>query len=1263
MNKRICVTGITCLALSLLVCFGLQAQMVPNTPSPGNVVPPSPTAASLGKYGAIPVSTYTGIPNISVPVYTIQSGSLTLPISLSYHASGIRVSEEASWVGLGWSLFSGGTVTRSIRGLDDFHELTGVGYPDYVFPLAIDEFNNYEPSSAAPWNELSFLRDVNAGIKDPEPDIFYYNFDGHSGRFTIAQRSNSADPYEFNIESQEKIKIELYQEGTDKVWIFTTIDGKKYRFKTPEKIKTYSYSISGIEPSPDLISSTSEPVKRTSTWYLDEMTAPDGNAIFFEYTAPSETGTVPCASRSESRSHLLYTQINGSYGCSPESPSSHMYYTSHNVVFDVYLKRISFSNGQIVFETSARNDIKPISPTSLPQKLDKVLIYKKNGESFEQIKSVNFTYDYFMNFDPNLNYNIGNYSYNYSKTYSSKRLKLLKVTEKNGSSEMPPTSFEYITTNYAAGDIPDKYSKSQDYWGYFNNALNTTVTDQFSSAGSVSTLLPSYTDLERNVLYNGANRAPDNLQMQLGTLSKITYPTGGSTEFRYGINEYGNFPPEYVAIAHNEFALAYGNQVNPFEEPAFQFWDPDLTELPPSVIQFTLPKTTTVSLTIIVGYSYLWDCENYPSWDQPSVGIRSVGTTPSFNYATTGNLQCYSNTTVSKSIVLPAGTYELVSSAADGVLNYVTVSWLKQTQTPVQLPSKKGGGLRVESVIDYDGLNHDNDIITTYKYTHTTGGVEKTSGVLMSPIFNEYKNTLYRSMSCSNGGVYYTSTYLNRSSESVIPLGSSAQGKTIGYSSVTVSHGSGGVNGKSVFTYRNEPERLVTEAFPTFPTTPNPSNGLLLSQTDYKYNPNISQNEPFQKVKELTREYVHETNYRKVTKGLKCQGCEFIYDNQMNGYAYIPIVKFYDNLSEWWHLSKETIRQYNSQDENSFMTTTSDYFYENPSHLQLTKSITETSKGKITTVLKYPLDYGNITSLDEISAGIAGLKENHILNPVVEKAVYHSDENGNNSRLTEAIFTAYNGRYPTKVFAADIKTPVTNFVSSSVQGGAVVKDPRFTPRLFFDHYGDFSNIVQLHKYGEYSRSYIWDITSSYPTAEVINAEVDDIAYTSFEKNDARYFWSFTGASYNNMAVTGKQSILMAGGTITGPPISASKKYIVSYWTTSPNSFLIAGTQGNAIKGVTKGGWTYFTHIITGQTGVTVLGTGNIDELRLYPEGAQMKTYTYDPLIGMTSETDPTGRTIYYEYDSFNRLKLQKDEQGNILKKYCYNYAGQPIDCN
>ncbi len=52
------------------------------------------------------------------------------------------------------------------------------------------------------------------------------------------------------------------------------------------------------------------------------------------------------------------------------------------------------------------------------------------------------------------------------------------------------------------------------------------------------------------------------------------------------------------------------------------------------------------------------------------------------------------------------------------------------------------------------------------------------------------------------------------------------------------------------------------------------------------------------------------------------------------------------------------------------------------------------------------------------------------------------------------------------------------------------------------------------------------------------------------------------------------------------------------------------------------------------------------------------TFTYKPLIGLTSQTDPAGRKTSYEYDDFGRLKLVKDLQGNIVKKMEYHYAGQ-----
>ncbi len=61
---------------------------------------PSPNAASLGVYANYPVGNFTGVPEINIPLYEINEGGYKLPISLSYNASGIKVDDVASWVGL-----------------------------------------------------------------------------------------------------------------------------------------------------------------------------------------------------------------------------------------------------------------------------------------------------------------------------------------------------------------------------------------------------------------------------------------------------------------------------------------------------------------------------------------------------------------------------------------------------------------------------------------------------------------------------------------------------------------------------------------------------------------------------------------------------------------------------------------------------------------------------------------------------------------------------------------------------------------------------------------------------------------------------------------------------------------------------------------------------------------------------------------------------------------------------------------------------------
>ena len=96
------------IVLLLSTCFAF-AQELPQ------VVPLSPEASSIFKFNETPVSLYNGTHNTGIPLLEINSGGVSIPISLSYSSRGIQVSETASRVGMGWTLNYGGMISRQIR--------------------------------------------------------------------------------------------------------------------------------------------------------------------------------------------------------------------------------------------------------------------------------------------------------------------------------------------------------------------------------------------------------------------------------------------------------------------------------------------------------------------------------------------------------------------------------------------------------------------------------------------------------------------------------------------------------------------------------------------------------------------------------------------------------------------------------------------------------------------------------------------------------------------------------------------------------------------------------------------------------------------------------------------------------------------------------------------------------------------------------------------------------------------------------------------
>ena len=156
----------------------------------------APTQWSFYKFIEQPVGLYRGAVSVDIPLFTLRDGEVELPITLRYNTSGIKVSEEASWVGLGWNLDVAGYLTCNV--------VDGYDYKDDTFD-SLFKSRYYPASHGYVYEHGSQFEDMSDWLSNPwfsqdmdhyhwgklSPDVYYFSYPGGAGRYVIDWRDGS----------------------------------------------------------------------------------------------------------------------------------------------------------------------------------------------------------------------------------------------------------------------------------------------------------------------------------------------------------------------------------------------------------------------------------------------------------------------------------------------------------------------------------------------------------------------------------------------------------------------------------------------------------------------------------------------------------------------------------------------------------------------------------------------------------------------------------------------------------------------------------------------------------------------------------------------------------------------------------------------------------------------------------------------------------------------------------------------------------------
>jgi len=1206
--------------------------------------------------GLAQVSLQTGSANFSIPIQSWQDSRsrLSAAITLDYSSGmGLKVDEIASNVGQGWNLTMGGVIIRMQVGQPDDQKPKDGPYTDITKYPPGYLYNPAAISSGCP-NALKtyplfgsqnvLYKNDNVTEADREQDYFAFQFNGRSGMLLLGKMTSSTGGNAVFI-GDTKLKgwYDVDEAGAAAQNLRTTIsaihiqdeNGLIYTFQDKGITKVmklhsctnvYDYYYNGVVPveiappthqpwnvyfetAQDEIADADNPYM-VGSWYLSNVKDPlTGRVITYSYHSEAMDNFCGTSLRG-------FITINGGYvqvGSSIQGVVSNGPYVlvtmNRSKSTTPVLDQVTYPDGTTVNMVygAARTDLQG----------DNMLTNIKIAFQGRPAGQFDFSQSYMIRNQVRQPAN--------QEEWVDGRLCLLSVTKHgaDGLGQQSLYSFTYnLGTDNTENCVPPNYSEVRDIFGYYNgntrtghdhNNGNPIVPSAFTPGDGRS--FDEYAILSyivENVYYQYPHPDPSIKAgyASLGLLQTVTYPNGGTLTYSYAQNT-GLFPGATTAsnyggvhvsqtVSHDGSSSTASDVVNNYS--------------------YTMPDNS----------SSIWGLEMPTNFQASEVNYEPEG-----QYLTlTG---C-------------AYTYQYA-----GIESIDEATSISDIQKLLAVVSK---------VAAYAGYAMDIAHILTSLSNPYVAIIE-----LLVDIINNILST------CGQGNVTYSNwVYYNRDLNGSNPL-------PVQFSRVVVTPGSSGTPvGQTVYEFTSPgqngvPNILVSDNTATFSlqqralswlyglpsrVTVLDANGNTVKQTETNYDFSNAQRtiddgtgSPSQG--SCTCYPINESGF----ESDDWTNTSYINSYQTQSSGDMTIVPYTLSTGRA-QVSDVYDRTFNSAGNKLETHTHYDY---NPNNFLVRKTTSTLSNGgNAIKEAYYPSDYtaGGIFQtmttnnlVDLPVATFQSIVKNQPCNdcppnlPIYLGAtVYSYGLQGNGDIKPSSVYSSW--------------TRIANQTGGSGNFAFDPTNPQNYPNLIqtqgFEYDATTGNLVKKIDQGGRTITTLYDYNDKFLVAQVNNADpdVDKVAYTSFETTSTGA-WAVSGSGTytSTSAITGAAGCNLSGRSVT-TAITIGKPYILSFWASTGSAVSVSGATLTK-TGPTNNNFTYYEYAVAAGGSPGLSGSGVIDELRLYPAVARMTSYTYDAVLGKTSECDENNRIRYYEYDPFGRLHIIRDEQSNIIKMFEYNF--------